>query len=86
MNIIGVIVAPSGESSSASSAIIGVALIYPLLVFAIWFVNDTEYVTKIFNTMFDGSVTGFVAANIIVIALGSVCLFFGIILRLLGMI
>lgn len=86
MKIIGVILAPASSSGSVIGAVTGFALAYPLLVFAIWFVNDTEYITRIFDTMFDGSVTGFVAANLMVFGLGSVCLFFGMPLRLLGVI
>jgi hypothetical protein len=82
MKLVGFIFA---EDSPAPS-ILGLILSYPILVLCIWFVNGDEFVSKIFSTMLDGSILGFIAANIMVVVVGSLCMFFGIPLKLLGVV
>jgi hypothetical protein len=82
MKIIGVIFAEDGPAPT----VLGLLLCYPILVFCIMVVKGKEFVGTLFDLMFDGSVLGFIAANIGVIAIGSMSLFFGIPLKLLGVI
>ena len=60
-----------------------IPIVYALLVLSIWVVNDAQ-LDKIFSVMFDGTIMGFIAANIMVVVLGSLCLVFGLVLKLFG--
>jgi hypothetical protein len=86
MKIIGVILAPVEATTNSVPGIVSVILVYPFMIFSIWFVSGEEFLGRIFDTMFDGSVLGFIAANLMVFGAGSVNMFFGIPLKLLGVI
>jgi TRAP-type mannitol/chloroaromatic compound transport system permease large subunit len=87
MKIIGVIVE---EEPAKFSDILGslfvFGLLYPLFVVAIWIVNGNKFVSKLFTEMFNDGIGGFIVSNIIVLFLGPLCLFFGLPLKLIGII
>ena len=57
---------------------------YASLCGAVMYVSGQEKWTQVWTMMWDGTTVGFIAANVYILFVGSVELFFGIPLKLLG--